>query len=97
MNEVLIEKPADGIALVRINRPEVRNALNAAVRAQINEAFNSFDTDSSVLAVVLTSTGDHFAAGGDLREFGAASMVDRMTAEYTDGICLLYTSDAADE
>ena len=53
MNEVLIEKPADGIALVRINRPEVRNALNAAVRAQINEAFNSFDTDSSVLALSL--------------------------------------------
>ena len=83
MSEVLIEHPSDGVALVRINRPEVRNALNSAVRTQINDAFARFDTDPEVRAVVLTSTGDHFAAGGDLREFGAASMVDRMLAEYT--------------
>ncbi|QYB00170.1 enoyl-CoA hydratase/isomerase family protein (plasmid) [Rhodococcus sp. USK10] len=86
MNEVLLENPSNGVMLVRINRPEVRNALNAAVRTQINDAFRSFDTDPGVRAVVLTSVGDHFAAGGDLREFGASSMVDRITAEYTDGI-----------
>lgn len=83
MSEVLIETPAEGVALARINRPEVRNALNAAVRSQINDAFRRFDADPDVRAVVLTSTGDHFAAGGDLREFGAASMVDRISAEYT--------------
>jgi len=32
MSEVLLEKLADGIAVVRLNRPEVRNALNLAVR-----------------------------------------------------------------
>ncbi len=69
--------------MARINRPEVRNALNGAVRHQINEAFRAFDTDPEVLAVVLTSQGDHFAAGGDLREFGAASMIDRIQAEHT--------------
>jgi enoyl-CoA hydratase len=83
MSEVIIERPSPGIAVARINRPEVRNALNAAVRAQINAAFREFDTDPEVKAVVLTSAGDHFAAGGDLREFGAATMVDRMLAENT--------------
>ena len=86
MNEVVVERPEKGIALVRINRPEVRNALNGAVREQVNTAFREADLDPEVLAVVLTSTGPHFAAGGDLREFGAATMVERMTAEYTDGI-----------
>ena len=86
MSEVLVEGPVDGIAVVRINRPEVRNALNAAVRAQINAAFRDFDTNDSVLVVVLTGNGDHFAAGGDLREFGAATMVDRMRAENTTEI-----------
>ncbi len=31
MSEVLLEKPAEGIAVVRLNRPEVRNALNLSV------------------------------------------------------------------
>ncbi len=83
MSELLIERPAPGVAVARINRPKVRNALNAAVRHQMNEAFREFDTDPEVRAVVLTSQGDHFAAGGDLREFGAASMVDRIQAEHT--------------
>lgn len=86
MSEVLLESPHPGVALVRINRPEVRNALNTAVRVQINAAFQSFDRDPSILAVVLTSSGDHFAAGGDLREFGASTMIDRINAEYTESI-----------
>lgn len=86
MSEVLIERPSEGVAVVRLNRPEVRNALNAAVRAQVNAAFADFDVDPDVRAIVLTSTGPHFAAGGDLREFGAATMVERINAEYTEGI-----------
>lgn len=86
MSEVLIERPADGVALVRLNRPEVRNALNAGVRKQINAAFSTFDTAPDVRVVVLSGSGDHFAAGGDLREFGGASMVDRITAEHTTAL-----------
>lgn len=86
MSEVLLESPHPGVAVVRINRPEVRNAMNAAVRTQINKAFIEYDRDPEITAIVLAATGDHFAAGGDLREFGAASMVDRMKAEYTESI-----------
>ncbi|KGB80783.1 enoyl-CoA hydratase [Rhodovulum sp. NI22] len=86
MSEVLIEKPLPGVAVARINRPDVRNALNGAVRAQINKAFGEFDADPEIRCVVLTSVGEHFAAGGDIREFGASTMVDRMKAEITDGI-----------
>ena len=83
MPEVIIEHPADHIAVARLNRPEVRNAMNAAVRRQINDAFRAFDTDPEVRVVVLTQAGDHFAAGGDLREFDAATVTDRMLAEHT--------------
>ena len=86
MTEVLVERPDDGVAVVRLNRPDVRNALNAAVRKQINAAFTTFDTAPDVRVVVLTGAGDHFAAGGDLREFGSASMVDRITAEHTTAL-----------
>lgn len=86
MPEVLIENPLPGVAVARINRPETRNALNGAVRNQINAAFRAFDDDPEIRCVVLTSVGEHFAAGGDIREFGASTMVDRMTAEVTDGI-----------
>ena len=86
MSEVLIERREDGIAVVRLNRPDVHNALNGAVRSQINAAFRDFSSAPDVRCVVLTSSGQHFAAGGDIREFGEASMAERMTAEYTTEI-----------
>ncbi len=58
--------------VVRINRPEVRNAFNMAVMAGIGNAFLAADADPEVRAVVLTGTGDRaFCAGMDLRAFAA--------------------------
>ena len=41
MTEVLVEMPRDNVALVRINRPEVRNALNIQIREQLTEHFTN--------------------------------------------------------
>ncbi len=74
---VLIEsRPADGVALLRINRPEVLNALNLALRRALAEAFARLDADATVKAVVLTGSERAFCAGADLNEYVNASPMD---------------------
>ncbi|MDT7550062.1 MAG: hypothetical protein QOE84_2456 [Actinomycetota bacterium] len=60
---------ADGVAEIRLNRPEVRNVLSAGptgTRAQILQALASAESDPSVGAILLTASGTAFCAGGDL-------------------------------
>ncbi len=54
------------VATVTLDRPEVRNAFDAATVAALREAFGELAADDSVRAVVLTGAGDVFCAGGDL-------------------------------
>jgi enoyl-CoA hydratase len=75
---VLVERPEDGVALVRINRPEARNALNMATRKALAAAFEAVHDDPGVRAVVLTGNEQAFAAGADLKEFIDASAVEIM-------------------
>ncbi len=61
------------VEIFRINRPEARNALNAAVISGIGRGMEEADADPEVRAIVLTGTGDRaFCAGMDLREFASA-------------------------
>ena len=54
------------VARVFLNRPEVRNAFNAAVIAELAAAFNQFATDSELRVIVLGGHGKAFCAGADL-------------------------------
>jgi E-phenylitaconyl-CoA hydratase len=56
----------ESVALVTLNRPDKRNAINDEMRAELTEAFARFDADPSVRVVVLTGAGSAFCAGGDL-------------------------------
>ena len=54
MSEVLLEKPADGIAVVRLNRPEVRNALNLVVREHLAKYFFDLGNDEATRCIIVT-------------------------------------------
>jgi enoyl-CoA hydratase len=63
---VLFEK-ADGVATVTLNRPEVRNAINAEVLCRLADAWQDINDDPAVRAVIFTGTGEEaFCAGADL-------------------------------
>jgi enoyl-CoA hydratase/carnithine racemase len=57
------------IATVTLNRPEKRNALSSALRAEVSSAFGELAADDSVSVVILTGAGSVFCAGFDLSEF----------------------------
>jgi enoyl-CoA hydratase len=63
-----IGRPANGVAVLTLNRPEQRNALSAALRQHIENALAELERDDQIAAVVLTGSGAHFCAGFDLKE-----------------------------
>lgn len=72
MSEI-VREDAGGIATIRINRPEARNALNAAAMTGLREALAQTAADESVRVVVITGTGSVFCAGADLKDAAAGS------------------------
>jgi methylglutaconyl-CoA hydratase len=54
------------VATLTLNRPEVRNAFDAAMVAGLRQAFGELAADDAVRLVVLTGAGDAFCSGGDL-------------------------------
>lgn len=70
MEAVLLEeRPAAGVAVVRLHRPAVLNALNLALRQALAEVFTRLDADASVRAIVLLGNERAFCAGADLNEY----------------------------
>jgi enoyl-CoA hydratase len=61
----------DRIAIVTIDRPEVRNAVDAATAEALADAFRRFDQDEEALVAVLTGAGAAFCAGADLKAVAA--------------------------
>ena len=78
MPEVVLDRPRDHVALVRINRPEALNALNNAVRRQLAEAFTGLGGDDGVRCIVLCGDDKAFAAGADLKETAEAGAIELM-------------------
>src|SRR3954453_16790497 len=71
-DEVLVDV-SDRVAVITINRPEARNALNRAVRTALPAAIERCDADDGVDVMILTGTDPAFSAGVDLKEFGSGA------------------------
>jgi enoyl-CoA hydratase/carnithine racemase len=76
MNEVVVERPAPHVAVIRMNRPEARNALNQAVRSGLAEHFAALGAEPDVRAIVLTGGDTVFAAGADLRDLADRGAIE---------------------
>ena len=69
MSTVIVQE--DGpVAIVSIDRPHVRNAVDRATAEALAEAFEAFEADPSLSVAVLTGTGGTFCAGADLGAMG---------------------------
>ncbi len=70
MQTVIVER-SDGVATVRLNRPEKMNALNMVLISELTGTFRELQRDDGVRAVVLTGNGPAFSAGGDFEAIQA--------------------------
>ncbi len=69
MSDAIRTDVADGVAVITINRPEARNAVNGDVARGIAAATDEFDSRADVRVMVLTGAGGTFCAGMDLKGF----------------------------
>ena len=69
------------VRVITINRPERRNAVDAATAAALLAAFEAFDADDTAHVAVLTGAGGYFCAGADLKAIAGA---DRRPVSVTD-------------
>lgn len=72
---------SDGIATIRINRPEALNALCAEVNRDIASALSVVNSDKAIRALILTGDARAFAAGADVKEMAEAT--PRFAREFT--------------
>lgn len=81
MSDALVLIETHGrVGVIRINRPKQLNALNGAVMRMLVDAALAFDADAAVGAIVITGDERAFAAGADIKEMAAASVVEMLQA-----------------
>ena len=70
LTTLLLTNPSDYVLLVTLNRPAVRNAINAKMMQELNTLWQSLLTENhQIRCVVITGAGEHaFCAGADLKE-----------------------------
>ena len=76
---ILVERdPERRVALVRLNRPQQLNALNAELMDRLCETLEELDRDEEVRCIVVTGSERAFAAGADIGEMAGAGPVDML-------------------
>ncbi|MDB5970166.1 MAG: crotonase [Hydrocarboniphaga sp.] len=82
--ELLLERPAEGVALITLNRPAVRNAITTTLQRHLGAMLRLLKTDREVRAIVITGAGEKaFSAGYDVKELESYDE-DRMLVNYVE-------------
>ena len=90
--EVVTDLREDGVLIIRINRPEKRNAINGVTSAAMEDIMNKAEKDNRVRVIVVTGTGEKaFCAGEDLSELSSGgecmTVTDHGFGGITDRLC----------
>jgi enoyl-CoA hydratase len=86
VSEELVRERRGNVLVARLNRPEARNALNAALIGAIGAAMNDAEDDPEIRAVVIIGTGDRaFCAGMDLRAFAGGEQRSAADSRVIEG------------
>ena len=75
---LIVERPSDSIVVLRLNRPQVRNALNLDIRKRLAEEVNRAAADPAIRCVTITGSDTVFAAGADISQMAEAGPVEIM-------------------
>jgi enoyl-CoA hydratase len=74
--ETIIVEIEDGVATVKLNRPDAMNALNSDLLGELADALTAAQANEKVRCIILTGTEKFFAAGADIKMMSEMSFVD---------------------
>ena len=86
-DSVLFELTDAGVAVITINRPERRNAIDRATAQAISDALDRVDADEVVRVAIITGAGGTFSAGMDLKALNATGERPIVDGRGQFGIC----------
>lgn len=94
-NHILIERPADraGVLLIRLNRPEKRNAITRTMYQAMTDAITAANGDPDVRAIAFLGTPGAFSAGNDMADFMAFAMGGTLGKEVIDFLHALSSAE----
>lgn len=87
---IIVERRTSAVAIVTINRPHRRNALDMAAWGALGDAFGSLNADRDVRAIILTGAGGAFCAGDDIQAFASVRDKPAERQQYWDTIMAAY-------
>jgi enoyl-CoA hydratase len=70
------------IGIIRLNRPQALNALNAALIAELTQAVQAFEADAGIACMIVTGSEKAFAAGADIKEMAEKSYMDAFMGDF---------------
>src|SRR5437867_555580 len=80
--ETIIVERRGRVGIIRFNRPQALNALNATLRNELLGAVEAFDADAEVGCILITGSDKAFAAGADIKEMADKSYIDIFRSDY---------------
>src|SRR6201987_3583354 len=87
-SRLTFEYPADGVLLIKINRPDRLNAMDEVLHTELSRVWLDVDEDDGCRAGVITGEGKAFSAGGDFERvaatLGSFRVVSRLFKEAAD-------------
>ena len=95
MTDLLIERPQDhpGVLVIRLNRPEKKNAITRAMYAAMTAAIRNANTDPAIRAIAFLGSEGSFSAGNDMADFLAFAQGGALGTEVLDFLAALSTAE----
>ena len=81
-SEPIIVETHGKVGLIRLNRPQALNAINAELMAALNHALDAFEADPAISAIVLTGSAKAFAAGADIKEMQHKTYAEALIPDF---------------
>ena len=79
---ILVEYPAEGVGLVRLNRPRAFNSLTGPLMDELMGALEGMDADDAIGCMIITGNEKAFAAGADISEMAGATPVEMINMAF---------------
>ncbi len=80
--ETIIVETKGKVGIIRLNRPQALNALNAQVNADLTAAIDAFEADDAIGCVIITGSEKAFAAGADIKQMSGMSHMDAFKGDF---------------
>jgi enoyl-CoA hydratase len=83
--QTIIVETKGRVGVIRLNRPQQLNALNAALKGELSQAIDAFDAADSIGCMLITGNDKAFAAGADIKEMADKTFIEAFLGNFAAG------------